>query len=243
MEAGESVLVYPGGAHEIMKPSTCPNYSLTFWKERLGFVRYAIKNRYDIIPMACVGAEELIDVAFDVDASFIRKDLQIPIPSFPPRLSKMQKMYFWIGRRISTDIDEGRTSYLDDDICRTFRDRTRTALLDGIEFLQQRQAHDPDRFWTQRISNTVMSSMFPSFLGNSTRTNNSHKVPAVKHNDESMLESKSHAQLGCRSISVDETVSSEVSSQEGRSDTNNRVAEETGSISSSCRSESGQEPN
>ena len=214
MEGGENILVYPGGAHEIMKPSTCPNYSLKFWKERLGFVRYAIKNKYDIIPIACVGAEELVDVVYDVDASMVRNELTIPIPSLLPKIQNIQKMYFWVGQRISTDHFDGIDDYLDDDLCRTIRDKTRTELLSGIEFLQQRQAEDPNRFLTQRIS-TFLSSIFrhketlrsDKKVATSDESNSFEKhedSPQRNSNKSAKTESSSCSSVSTSPVSVDE---------------------------------------
>jgi len=59
MEAGEDLMVFPGGAHEATKTSA-ERYTLQ-WKERFGFVRMAAKHGYTIMPMALVGPDEFYD--------------------------------------------------------------------------------------------------------------------------------------------------------------------------------------
>ena len=65
MEAGESVLVFPGGSREVMKRQG-EKYRLV-WKQRLGFVRMAIKHGYDIIPFASLGPDDCYDILLDAD--------------------------------------------------------------------------------------------------------------------------------------------------------------------------------
>ena len=65
MEAGESVLVFPGGAREVMKRRD--EKQMLVWKQRLGFVRIAIKHGYDIIPFASLGPDECYDILLDAD--------------------------------------------------------------------------------------------------------------------------------------------------------------------------------
>ena len=56
MEDGQDLLVFPGGAHEAVKPSS-DLYSLQ-WKERYGFVRLAAMHGYTIMPFGIVGPDE-----------------------------------------------------------------------------------------------------------------------------------------------------------------------------------------
>jgi 1-acyl-sn-glycerol-3-phosphate acyltransferase len=56
MEAGQDLMVFPGGAHEAVKPSA-EKYTLQ-WRERYGFVRLAAKHGYTIMPLAMVGPDE-----------------------------------------------------------------------------------------------------------------------------------------------------------------------------------------
>ena len=59
MEAGEDLVVFPGGAHESTK-TEAQRHTLQ-WKERHGFVRLAAKHGYTIMPMAIVGPDEFYD--------------------------------------------------------------------------------------------------------------------------------------------------------------------------------------
>ena len=56
MDAGEDLLVFPGGAHEATK-TEAERYTL-LWKQRLGFVRLAAYHGYRIMPFAMVGPDE-----------------------------------------------------------------------------------------------------------------------------------------------------------------------------------------
>lgn len=59
MEHGADLLVFPGGAHEAVKPAAAM-YELQ-WKERYGFVRLAARHGYTIVPVGIVGPEEFYD--------------------------------------------------------------------------------------------------------------------------------------------------------------------------------------
>ncbi|MEM1111820.1 MAG: lysophospholipid acyltransferase family protein [Pseudomonadota bacterium] len=59
MENGEDILVFPGGAHEAVKPAR-QMYTLQ-WRERYGFVRLAAKHGYTIQPFGIVGPDEFYD--------------------------------------------------------------------------------------------------------------------------------------------------------------------------------------
>ena len=56
MEDQQDVLVFPGGAHEAVKPAS-KMYELQ-WKERYGFVKLAAKHGYTIMPFGLVGPDE-----------------------------------------------------------------------------------------------------------------------------------------------------------------------------------------
>jgi 1-acyl-sn-glycerol-3-phosphate acyltransferase len=65
MEDGQNVLVFPGGGREVMKKRR-EVYELV-WKERLGFVRLALKHGYDIVPVGIVGGDEIYEFLADSD--------------------------------------------------------------------------------------------------------------------------------------------------------------------------------
>ncbi len=56
MRDGQDLLVFPGGAHEAVKPAS-EMYELQ-WKERYGFVKLAAKHGYTIMPFGMVGPDE-----------------------------------------------------------------------------------------------------------------------------------------------------------------------------------------
>lgn len=63
MAAGEHILVYPGGAGEVMKRQG-EQHTLR-WKNRTGFARMALENNYAIQPFATVGADDCWDILYD----------------------------------------------------------------------------------------------------------------------------------------------------------------------------------
>ncbi|TGD72988.1 acyltransferase family protein [Mangrovimicrobium sediminis] len=63
MREGQDILLYPGGAHEAVKPER-DRYQL-LWKERYGFIRLAAKHGYTIVPVAMVGPDEFYDYLYD----------------------------------------------------------------------------------------------------------------------------------------------------------------------------------
>ncbi len=56
MAHGRDLLVFPGGAHEAVKPNR-QRYQLQ-WKERYGFIRMAAEHGYTIMPFGIVGPDE-----------------------------------------------------------------------------------------------------------------------------------------------------------------------------------------
>lgn len=59
MEEGQDLLVFPGGAHEAVKPPS-QRYQLQ-WKERFGFLRLAARHGYTVQPFGMVGPDEFYD--------------------------------------------------------------------------------------------------------------------------------------------------------------------------------------
>ncbi len=56
MDAGQDLLVFPGGAAEANKTAS-ERYHLV-WRERYGFLRLAAKHGYNITPFAMVGPDD-----------------------------------------------------------------------------------------------------------------------------------------------------------------------------------------
>ncbi len=120
MSSGQSIMVFPGGAREVMRRKG-EKYQL-IWKKRTGFARLAIEHGYDIIPFASLGADDCYDIFLDandvqgsptaqkiLDKLHLTEKLRggdilppiskglgyLPIP-------KPQRFYFSFGERIST---------------------------------------------------------------------------------------------------------------------------------------------
>lgn len=165
MAAGESVLVFPGGAREVFKHKG-EKYRL-LWGERLGFARMAIRHRYPIVPFAAVGAEDAWDIVLDGDAWVpeharpllerlgIRTDAFIPLVKGlgPTPLPRPERLYFAFDRAIETDRYDGRDT--DTAACRALRDRTRHAIENRIAFLLALRARDPERDLLPRLLKQV----------------------------------------------------------------------------------------
>lgn len=65
MQHDQDILVFPGGAHEAVKPSG-QRYQLQ-WKDRLGFVRLAAEFGYTIVPFGLVGPDEFYEYVLESD--------------------------------------------------------------------------------------------------------------------------------------------------------------------------------
>lgn len=120
MESGAHVMVYPGGAREVMKNSG-EEYRLV-WKNRTGFARMAMQHGYDIIPFAAVGADDAYSIRYDsktfqrslagrlarrsglLDRFFRGGDTLMPLATgvAGTPLPRPERMYFMFGERIRT---------------------------------------------------------------------------------------------------------------------------------------------
>ncbi len=117
MEAGEDLLVFPGGAHEAVKPKR-ELYTLQ-WKQRYGFVKLAAQYGYTIIPFGMVGPDEFYDHLMegeDLQGSAFgqllrrfglltddtRPDLMPPIPlgALGSWFPKPQRCYIGLGKPV-----------------------------------------------------------------------------------------------------------------------------------------------
>jgi 1-acyl-sn-glycerol-3-phosphate acyltransferase len=83
LESDQAVLVMPGGLREAVKPREL-RYRL-LWGDRLGFVRAAIRHRAPIVPMACLGSDEIFDFVGDAYARgqrwLGRRGIPVPLPA------------------------------------------------------------------------------------------------------------------------------------------------------------------
>jgi 1-acyl-sn-glycerol-3-phosphate acyltransferase len=152
MEAGENILVYPGGGREMWRHSSLPKYSL-LWEGRSGFVRLAIEYGYPILPCASVGVEEMLDVLFDVPLGYFRKGVSLPVilPFISP--FRLQRLYFWFGEPIPTKQYNG--DWKNEENVKEVHKKVRDAVAQGIKKLQEQQAKDPDRYYWKYLLNYI----------------------------------------------------------------------------------------
>lgn len=163
MEAGESVLVFPGGAREVWRRKD-EQYTL-IWKKRLGFVRQAIKHGYDIIPFAAYGADDCYHVFADANdvlnnpriKSYLeRKGMPTWLrggDSIPPLgkgigntlIPRPERFYFSFGERIPTTelIDCAQ----DESLLWQVRNRVSESIETQLEHLKSIRNQDKNERW------------------------------------------------------------------------------------------------
>ncbi len=166
MEAGESILVFPGGGREVAKRKN-EKYRL-IWKERLGFARMAIEHGCTIVPFAAVGVEESLDIVVDGDemlatplGQFLKRFMSRPdvVPPIvrgvgPTPLPRPERLYFWIGPPVRTkEFARDATEHA----CRTVRDRVRNEVQRGIDELHVVRERDPHRTFAARVAKAVLA--------------------------------------------------------------------------------------
>lgn len=80
---GELVLVLPGGLREAVKPREL-RYQL-LWGHRHGFVRAAIRHQVPLVPLACIGSDDLFDFVGNAyrrgERWLGRPGIPIPLPA------------------------------------------------------------------------------------------------------------------------------------------------------------------
>jgi len=79
LQGDQAVLVLPGGLRESVKPHEL-RYRL-LWGRRYGFVRTAIRNGAPIVPLAMVGADDLVELVGDAMQRGRRLGFPIPKPA------------------------------------------------------------------------------------------------------------------------------------------------------------------
>ncbi len=125
MEAGEDLLVFPGGAHEAVKPKR-DLYTLQ-WKQRYGFVRLAAEHGYTIMPFGMVGPDDFYDHLMEGEdlpdsalgqvlrrlgilSENTRPDLMPPIPvgALGSWFPKLQRCYIGFGKPLDLSKFKGQ---------------------------------------------------------------------------------------------------------------------------------------
>lgn len=164
-DAGEHVLVFPGGAREVAKRKG-EKYTLV-WKERLGFARLAIEYGVTIVPFAAVGIEDAFDVVYDADDLYktpvggilealrVRKDIVPPVALGlgPTLLPRPERLYFHFGEPVETRHLKGREG--DDEVCRGVRDAVKREVEQGIALMREERERDPERGLMPRVARAL----------------------------------------------------------------------------------------
>jgi len=103
------VVVLPGGLREAVKPREL-RYQL-LWGHRYGFIDVAIRAGAPIVPLACVGADELFDFVGDAYARGKRwlrvEGIPIPFPSRVFPIPHRVPLRYVVGEPISTEGIDG----------------------------------------------------------------------------------------------------------------------------------------
>jgi len=159
MQAGESILVFPGGAREVFKRKG-EQYRLR-WSNRMGFARLAVEHGYPIVPFAAVGADDCYEIV--LDAGEVRRLL--PPVRWIPRSDEMpplvrgvgptviprpQRFYFSFAEPVETAPLRGRER--DDAAVFAVREQVRTAVEAGLAFLLAERRRDPRRRLLPRVA-------------------------------------------------------------------------------------------
>lgn len=159
MEAGESILVYPGGAREVAKQRG-EEYQL-LWGRRVGFAKLAIQHQCTIVPFASVGADDAFDIVMDANdyaqmplgewlrSIGVKRDHMFPVVRGigPTPIPRPDRLYFKFGPAI--DPADFGDDPEDMEACVALKDAASRAIEEGIAFLKEKQASDESRglFW------------------------------------------------------------------------------------------------
>ena len=166
MNAGEHIVVFPGGGREAFKRKGEAHQLI--WKKRMGFARMAIQHGYQIIPFASKGADNVYSILLDgkdVMASPLGRLFDVTgftkilrggdmIPPIvrgvgPTLLPRPERLYFSFGEPIETKRFGG--NYEDKDALVTLRKEVEDALLTQIKILLFILDQDKDHSFWRRL--------------------------------------------------------------------------------------------
>ncbi len=167
MDAGEHVMVFPGGGREVCKRKG-EAYKLV-WKNRTGFARLAIAHGYPILPMASVGPDNAYTILLDADdfleslpgrlaTSFgpVRRLLRDgeAVPPIargigPTLIPRPERFYFSFGRPIPTRAYRGREN--DPDALMELRKKVEDSIHQQMGRLLLLREQDTDKGLLRRI--------------------------------------------------------------------------------------------
>ena len=167
-QAGECVLVFPGGAREAFKRAD-QRYQL-LWGERLGFARLALRHGVTVVPFAAVGADDVFDVVADQDRLMqgivgewvqevgIRPEVVPPLlkGQGPLGMPGIRRQYFAFLPPVSTAEWGGRD---DDEAAWAVRRQVEAAVQQGIDQLLAMRAADPDADWKRVLGRKAVKGL------------------------------------------------------------------------------------
>lgn len=129
----ELVVVQPGGVREAVKPREL-RYRL-LWGDRYGFIRAAIRNQAPIVPLACVGADDLFDLvgnAYERGGRWLKRDdIPLPLPAWFFPFPRRVKLRYVFGETIFPRVS--REHEHDADVVREMRRHVEGALHELLE--------------------------------------------------------------------------------------------------------------
>jgi 1-acyl-sn-glycerol-3-phosphate acyltransferase len=162
--AGESVLVYPGGAREVAKRKG-EAYRL-LWKKRVGFAKMALAHDVTIVPFAALGVEDAWDIVLDGDELLRTRPgqlwarLGLPTDFVPPvavglgptPLPRPERLYF----RFGAPIPPSTFAHLpEEEAAWELREATRAAIEAELATLTKVREADPQRSLAPRAARAV----------------------------------------------------------------------------------------
>lgn len=160
MDAGEHILVFPGGGREVAKRKGEANKLI--WKTRTGFARMAIEKGYPIIPVAALGADDAFDIVYDaldlkqsrvgrwlmknkaINKQLRDGDVFMPIARGigPLPFPRPEKFYFSFSAPISTEAYQGQANDLEAQWA--VRAQVMAAIEQEMDNLKLIRQNDPD---------------------------------------------------------------------------------------------------
>lgn len=166
MKSHQHIMVYPGGAREVMK-NQGEQYRLV-WKNRTGFARMAMQHGYDIIPFAALGADDAWSIRYDsqrfrqsllgkvatktglLDSVFRGGDTLGPLVSgvAGTTIPRPEKMYFMFGERISTA--QMQDDFQNRDAQWQVRHQVEAAIYNQLDELRAIRAKDTNWSWWRK---------------------------------------------------------------------------------------------
>ncbi|MFT4624376.1 MAG: 1-acyl-sn-glycerol-3-phosphate acyltransferase [Myxococcota bacterium] len=165
LEAGETVLVFPGGAREVAKRRG-EKYKLV-WGDRVGFARMALQHGCPVVPFASVGIDDAFDIRWDAEdlkrsalgkvliELGLREDLMLPVTSGLGGLPipRPVRIYFGFGEPLDpADFEEGSL----DDRAWALREATKRAIEGQLEELFETRSNDPHRSLLVRLARAAL---------------------------------------------------------------------------------------